>query len=142
MKRRLDLAMTLIGDPSVVFLDEPTTGLDPRSRVTMWDMVGDLTASGVTIFLTTQNFEEADHLADRVAVLDHGRIVGEGAPGQLKARVGREVLVVRDGDGDRVREIPVDGTVAACGARSADSTARTPRPPPSARPASMTCSSP
>ena len=112
MKRRLDLAMTLIGDPSVIFLDEPTTGLDPRSRLTMWDMVGDLTASGVTIFLTTQNLEEADRLADRVAVLDHGRIVGEGAPGQLKARVGREVLVVRDGTGDPVREIPVDGTVA------------------------------
>jgi ABC-2 type transport system ATP-binding protein len=111
MKRRLDLAMTLIGNPSVIFLDEPTTGLDPRSRLTMWDMVGDLTASGVTIFLTTQNLEEADRLADRVAVLDHGRIVGEGAPGQLKARVGREVLVVRDA-GDPVREIPVDGTVA------------------------------
>jgi ABC-2 type transport system ATP-binding protein len=112
MKRRLDLAMTLIGSPSVIFLDEPTTGLDPRSRQTMWDIVGDLTASGVTVFLTTQNLEEADRLAGRVAVLDHGRIVGEGAPGQLKARVGSEVLVVRDQDGDPIREIPTDGTPA------------------------------
>jgi ABC-2 type transport system ATP-binding protein len=112
MRRRLDLAMTLIGNPSVIFLDEPTTGLDPRSRQTMWDIVRDLTAGGVTIFLTTQNLEEADRLADRVAMLDHGRIVGEGTPGQLKARVGSEVLVVRDGTGDPIREIPTDGTPA------------------------------
>ncbi|GAA1608246.1 ATP-binding cassette domain-containing protein [Catellatospora bangladeshensis] len=84
MRRRLDLAMTLVGDPRVVFLDEPTTGLDPRSRRTMWDSIRELVAGGVTILLTTQYLEEADQLADRVAVLDHGRIVAEGTPAELK----------------------------------------------------------
>jgi ABC-2 type transport system ATP-binding protein len=87
MKRRLDLAMTLLGDPQLIFLDEPTTGLDPRSRRGMWDVIGDLVSAGVTIFLTTQYLEEADRLADRVAVLDHGRIVAEGSPDELKRRV-------------------------------------------------------
>jgi len=87
MQRRLDLAMTLIGEPRILFLDEPTTGLDPRSRKTMWDIVRQLVADGVTILLTTQYLEEADQLADRVAVLDHGRIVAEGSPGDLKRRV-------------------------------------------------------
>ncbi|MDI1461594.1 ATP-binding cassette domain-containing protein [Catellatospora sp. KI3] len=84
MRRRLDLAMTLVGKPEVIFLDEPTTGLDPRSRRTMWDIIRDLVASGVTIFLTTQYLEEADQLADRVALLDHGRIIAEGTPAELK----------------------------------------------------------
>ena len=70
MRRRLDLAMTLIAEPRIIFLDEPTTGLDPRSRRTMWELVGELTTAGVTIFLTTQQLEEADRLADRVAVLE------------------------------------------------------------------------
>jgi ABC-2 type transport system ATP-binding protein len=87
MKRRLDLAMTLVGDPRVIFLDEPTTGLDPRSRRTVWDIVRGLAADGVTIFLTTQYLDEADQLAGRVAVLDHGRIVAEGRPDELKRRV-------------------------------------------------------
>ena len=87
MRRRLDLAMTLIGNPSVIFLDEPTTGLDPRSRRTMWQIVGELVTDGVTILLTTQNLEEADQLADHVAVLDHGRIVAEGTPAELKRRI-------------------------------------------------------
>jgi ABC-2 type transport system ATP-binding protein len=87
MRRRLDLAMTLIGSPRVIFLDEPTTGLDPRSRRTMWDSIRDLVASGVTIFLTTQYLDEADHLADRIAVLDRGRIVAEGTAEQLKRRI-------------------------------------------------------
>jgi ABC-2 type transport system ATP-binding protein len=87
MRRRLDLAMTLVGDPSVIFLDEPTAGLDPRSRRTMWQIIRELVDGGVTIFLTTQYLEEADQLADRVAVLDRGRIVAEGTPAELKRRI-------------------------------------------------------
>jgi ABC-2 type transport system ATP-binding protein len=87
MRRRLDLAMTLVGDPRIIFLDEPTTGLDPRSRREMWQIVRDLVAGGVTIFLTTQQLEEADQLADRIAVLDQGRIVAEGTADELKRRI-------------------------------------------------------
>jgi ABC-2 type transport system ATP-binding protein len=87
MRRRLDLAMTLIGDPRLIFLDEPTTGLDPRARRDVWRIIRGLAAGGVTIFLTTQYLDEADHLADRIAVLDHGRIVAEGSPEQLKSRI-------------------------------------------------------
>jgi ABC-2 type transport system ATP-binding protein len=87
MRRRLDLAMTLVGSPRVIFLDEPTAGLDPRSRRTMWDSIRELVADGVTILLTTQYLDEADHLADRIAVLDHGRIVAEGSAEELKRRI-------------------------------------------------------
>jgi ABC-2 type transport system ATP-binding protein len=87
MKRRLDLAMTLMGRPRLIFLDEPTTGLDPRSRQTMWQLIRELVREGVTVLLTTQYLDEADHLADRVAVLDHGRIVAEGTPQELKRRI-------------------------------------------------------
>jgi ABC-2 type transport system ATP-binding protein len=87
MRRRLDLAMGLIGDPRIVFLDEPTTGLDPRSRRTMWQIIRDLVAGGATIFLTTQYLEEADELADRIALLDHGRLVAEGTADELKRRI-------------------------------------------------------
>ncbi|MER6092790.1 ATP-binding cassette domain-containing protein [Streptomyces bluensis] len=87
MRRRLDIAMTLVGDPKVIFLDEPTTGLDPRSRRTMWETVRSLVAGGVTVFLTTQYLEEADQLADRIAVLDGGRIVAEGTADELKAQI-------------------------------------------------------
>jgi ABC-2 type transport system ATP-binding protein len=87
MRRRLDLAMGLLGDPRIIFLDEPTTGLDPRSRRTMWQIIRDLVAAGVTILLTTQYLEEADELADRIALLDRGRLVAEGTPDQLKRRI-------------------------------------------------------
>jgi ABC-2 type transport system ATP-binding protein len=87
MRRRLDLAMTLVGSPQLIFLDEPTTGLDPRSRRTMWQIIRELVADGVTIFLTTQYLDEADELADMVAVLDHGRIVAQGMPAELKRRI-------------------------------------------------------
>ncbi|KFU75602.1 ABC-2 type transport system ATP-binding protein [Amycolatopsis lurida] len=129
MRRKLDLAMTLIGDPKVIFLDEPTTGLDPRSRRTMWQIIRDLVDSGVTIFLTTQYLEEADQLADRVAVLDGGRIVALGTPDELKRRVpgghmqlkfpdavslrdATRVLRVSTSDEDALAlRVPTDGTV-------------------------------
>jgi ABC-2 type transport system ATP-binding protein len=87
MRRRLDLAMTLVGNPRLIFLDEPTTGLDPRSRRTMWQIIRDLAAAGVTILLTTQYLDEADHLADRITVLDHGRVAAEGTAAELKRRI-------------------------------------------------------
>ncbi len=87
MRRRLDLAMTLIGDPRIIFLDEPTTGLDPRSRRMMWQTIRDLVGGGVTIFLTTQQLDEADELADRIAVLDHGKVVALGSPEELKRSI-------------------------------------------------------
>ena len=87
MLRRLDLAMTLVGDPRIIFLDEPTAGLDPRSRRTMWQIVRGLVGSGVTIFLTTQYLEEADQLSDRIAVLDHGKLVAQGTAAELKRLV-------------------------------------------------------
>jgi len=87
MLRRLDLAMTLAGHPRIIFLDEPTTGLDPRSRRGLWQIIRELVAGGVTILLTTQYLDEADQLADRIALLDQGRLVAEGTPGELKRRV-------------------------------------------------------
>jgi ABC-2 type transport system ATP-binding protein len=102
MRRKLDLAMTLVGRPRIVFLDEPTTGLDPRSRRTMWEIVRELVADGMTIFLTTQYLEEADQLAERVAVLDGGKLVAEGTPGELKRQVPGSHVRLRFADTHRL----------------------------------------
>ncbi|MBA8826590.1 oleandomycin transport system ATP-binding protein [Saccharopolyspora lacisalsi] len=95
MRRRLDLAASLMGRPEVLYLDEPTTGLDPRSRNQVWEMVRTLTDEGVTVLLTTQYLEEADQLADRISVIDHGRVVAEGRADELKRRTGSQTLQVR-----------------------------------------------
>ena len=131
MRRRLDLAMTLIGDPRLIFLDEPTTGLDPRSRHTMWQIIRELVAGGVTIFLTTQYLDEADELAGRIALLDHGKLVAEGTPDELKRRIPGGYIRVQFADarslaaaaqtlGEAPRDeneltlqIPTDGSVQA-----------------------------
>ncbi|MGW7052328.1 ATP-binding cassette domain-containing protein [Streptomyces sp. NPDC054887] len=103
MKRRLDIAMTLVGDPRIIFLDEPTTGLDPRSRHTMWQIIRALVSDGVTVFLTTQYLEEADELADRIAVLNNGRIAAEGTAGELKRLVPGGHVRLRFTDPDTYR---------------------------------------
>jgi oleandomycin transport system ATP-binding protein len=105
MRRRLDLAASLVGRPEVLFLDEPTTGLDPRSRGGLWDLVRQLVGDGVTVLLTTQYLDEADQLADDIAVIDHGRVIATGTPDELKTKVGGQTLEVRPadaGDADKV----------------------------------------
>jgi ABC-2 type transport system ATP-binding protein len=109
MRRRLDLAASLMRRPQVLFLDEPTTGLDPRSRRALWALVGSLVSDGVTVFLTTQYLDEADALADRIAVLDRGEIVAEGSAAELKAQVAGRRLVVRAVDGSAFDAISVSG---------------------------------
>ena len=98
MRRRLDLGASLVGQPQILFLDEPTTGLDPRSRIEMWDIIRELVKEGTTLLLTTQYLDEADQLADSIAVIDVGRVIAEGTSDQLKARVGGEVLALRVAD--------------------------------------------
>ena len=95
MRRRLDLAASLVGNPRILFLDEPTTGLDPVARLDMWDLVRLLVADGVTVLLTTQYLDEADELADDLVVIDHGKVIATGSPDQLKSQVGAQSLVVR-----------------------------------------------
>ena len=111
MRRRLDLALSLVVDVPVIFLDEPTTGLDTRSRQELWALIRSLADAGTTVFLTTQYLEEADRLADRIAVLDGGRIAAEGTADELKARVGGEVVELRGQGGELLRELPTDGSV-------------------------------
>ena len=118
MRRRLDLAMGLMGRPHVVFLDEPTTGLDPRSRREMWDIVRELVSDGVTILLTTQYLEEADELADRIAVLDGGRIVAEGTAAELKRLVPGGRITLRFADSDALAR--AEQALAATATRPAD----------------------
>jgi daunorubicin resistance ABC transporter ATP-binding subunit len=112
MRRRLDLALSLVITPTVLFLDEPTTGLDTRSRQALWGMIRSLADQGITVFLTTQYLEEADHLADRIAVIDHGAIVAEGTAAELKARVGAEVVQIHSAAGQLLYETATDGTVS------------------------------
>jgi oleandomycin transport system ATP-binding protein len=98
MRRRLDIAASLLGEPEVLFLDEPTTGLDPRARLQMWETIREVVAGGATVLLTTQYLDEADELADRVAVIDRGLVVASGTPGELKARTGSQTLALRATD--------------------------------------------
>ncbi|MEV6038007.1 ATP-binding cassette domain-containing protein [Nonomuraea sp. NPDC052116] len=118
MKRRLDLAMTLVAGPRLIFLDEPTTGLDPRSRRDLWGIVRELVAGGVTVFLTTQYLEEADQLADRIGVLDGGRLVAEGSAAELKRLVPGGHVELQVADGERVAELArrLPGAVPDAGA--------------------------
>jgi ABC-2 type transport system ATP-binding protein len=121
MRRRLDLAASLVGTPSVIFLDEPTTGLDPRSRQAVWEIVTGLAGSGRTILLTTQYLEEADRLADRIALLDRGRVVAEGTAAELKTRVAEqrlELTLVNAAAYDRVSRYLADRAVTLDAARS------------------------
>jgi oleandomycin transport system ATP-binding protein len=104
MRRRLDLAASLVGEPRVLYLDEPTTGLDPRSRSEVWDMIRELTGTGATVLLTTQYLDEADQLAHDIAVIDHGKVIATGTPDELKARAGARVLEVVPADPARLAE--------------------------------------
>lgn len=112
MRRRLDLALSLIVVPAVLFLDEPTTGLDTRSRMELWNVIRSLRHDGTTVFLTTQYLDEADQLADRIAVIDHGIIVAEGTPAELKSRTGGEVVELRDHEDRLLRELATDGSLS------------------------------
>lgn len=111
MRRRLDLALSFVVTPEVLFLDEPTTGLDTRSRRDLWDIIRSLASVGTTVFLTTQYLEEADQLADRIAVLHEGRVAALGTAAELKARIGGDTVELHDENGELIRSLATDGTV-------------------------------
>ena len=110
MRRRLDLAASLVGRPPMLYLDEPTTGLDPRARAELWNLIRSLVAGGVTVLLTTQYLDEADQLCDEIVVVDHGKVIASGTPGELKAKTGAQTLAVRPED---ERHLPVVTSVVA-----------------------------
>jgi ABC-2 type transport system ATP-binding protein len=113
MRRRLDLGASLVGSPRLLLLDEPTTGLDPRSRLELWEAIRSLVAVGTDVLLTTQYLDEADNLADRIVIIDHGRVIAEGAPAELKAQAGRDVVEIH---GRRVEDLgPLAEAVTAIG---------------------------
>ena len=116
MRRRLDLAASLLGEPEVLFLDEPTTGLDPRGRGQMWHTIREVLAGGATVLLTTQYLEEADELADKIAVIDHGNVVASGTPTELKARAGSQTLQVRAVDRSYTQQV-ADSVALVIGTR-------------------------
>lgn len=125
MRRRLDIASSLLVTPQLLFLDEPTTGIDPRSRIQVWDIIRTVVDAGTTVLLTTQYLEEADELADRLAVIDHGRVIAEGTPAQLKSQIGAGALSIRAADGED-RERAAQIVAASLGVevtREADPTA-------------------
>ena len=117
MKRRLDLGASLVGRPKVLFLDEPTSGLDPRSRLDLWEMIRELQSEGITLLLTTQYLEEADNLADRIAVMDVGTVIAEGTSDELKDLIGGEVLELRVADPHETAE--ATGALSGVGTGSA-----------------------
>ncbi|MEY8569454.1 ABC transporter ATP-binding protein [Brevibacterium linens] len=127
MRRRLDLALSLVVPVEVLILDEPTTGLDTRSRQELWNEVSELSRGGATVFLTTQYLDEADALADRIGLLDSGRMAGLGTPAELKARIGEDTVSIRGTDGTQLDEIATDGTVSGLASALEPWTSRSPR---------------
>jgi oleandomycin transport system ATP-binding protein len=114
MRRRLDLASSLVAEPPLLYLDEPTTGLDPRARAELWDLIRGLVARGTTVLLTTQYLDEADELADEIVVIDHGKVIATGAPDELKAKTGAQTLAVRPADATQLSIVTsVVGELAA-----------------------------